>query len=243
MRNRLILPLLLVLATPLAGYSMHIAEGFLPARWCVAWTAVFIPFLAWGYISLKKKLALNARSKMLYAVVGAFVFVLSSLKLPSVAGSSSHLTGVAIGAILFGASSMSVIGLIVLLFQALLLAHGGLTTLGANCFSMVVVGSFVAVWVFKALKRINLPLSVTIFISAVLSDLSIYLCTSLQLALAFQGGENTVLQNVAKFSAIFAVTQVPLAVIEGVLSVLFFNLILRYNAGEIELLNPSFKQK
>ncbi len=57
------------------------------------------------------------------------LFVLSALKLPSVTGSCSHPTGVGLAAILFGPTAASVLGLIVLLFQALLLAHGGLTTI------------------------------------------------------------------------------------------------------------------
>ena len=62
-------------------------------------------------------------------MAAAFIFVISSLKIPSVTGSCSHMTGTALGAILFGASPVAVLGIIVLLFQAILLAHGGLTTL------------------------------------------------------------------------------------------------------------------
>ena len=63
---------------------------------------------------------------MLLAFAGAFIFVLSALKLPSVTGSCSHPTGTGLGAILFGPLPMAVMGCIALLFQALLLAHGGL---------------------------------------------------------------------------------------------------------------------
>ena len=63
---------------------------------------------------------------MLLALCGAFAFVLSALKIPSATGSCSHPTGVGLGAILFGPAATAVLGLIVLLFQALLLAHGGL---------------------------------------------------------------------------------------------------------------------
>ncbi|MCB6480775.1 energy-coupling factor ABC transporter permease, partial [Streptococcus parasanguinis] len=80
---------------------------------------------------------------------GAFIFILSSLKIPSVTGSSSHPTGVGLGTAMFGPSVISVLGTICLLFQALLLAHGGLTTLGANAFSMAVVGPFVGFAVYK----------------------------------------------------------------------------------------------
>jgi cobalt/nickel transport system permease protein len=52
---------------------------------------------------------------------------------------------------------MSLIGCIVLLFQAVLLAHGGLTTLGANTFSMAVVGPFVAFGVYKLINKLKVP--------------------------------------------------------------------------------------
>ena len=73
----------------------------------------------------------DTNQKVLLGLAGGFVFVLSALKIPSVTGSCSHPTGTGLGAIIFGPTTMTVVGLIVLLFQALLLAHGGLTTLGA----------------------------------------------------------------------------------------------------------------
>lgn len=114
--------------------AMHIMEGYLPAGWCIAWGALCIPFLVAGAVSLKRKIAYQGRVKLLIALCAAFVFIISSLKIPSVTGSCSHATGTGLGAILFGPSIMSVLGIIVLLFQAILLAHGGLTTLGANTF-------------------------------------------------------------------------------------------------------------
>ncbi|NDB21225.1 MAG: cobalamin biosynthesis protein CbiM, partial [Proteobacteria bacterium] len=92
------------------------------------------------------------QQKLTLGMSGAFSFVLSALKIPSVTGSCSHPTGVALGAILFGPGPMMVLGTIVLLFQAIILAHGGLTTLGANVFSMAVVGPIVGYWVFRALR-------------------------------------------------------------------------------------------
>lgn len=89
---------------------------------------------------MKNKVKENRRNLTLIAMSGAFIFVISSLKIPSVTGSCSHMTGTGLGAILFGPASVSVLGVIVLLFQALLLAHGGLTTLGANTFSMAIAG-------------------------------------------------------------------------------------------------------
>ena len=107
---------------------MHIMEGFLPAEWCAVWFIISIPIVLYGVYQIKKITETTPESKALIAVSGAFMFILSSLKLPSVTGSCSHPTGTGLGAILFGPSIMSLLGIIVLLFQALLLAHGGLVT-------------------------------------------------------------------------------------------------------------------
>ena len=122
-----------------AANAMHIMEGYLPAGYCIAWGILCLPFLAAGFLSIHRTLSENRRAVTLLAMSGAFIFVISSLKIPSVTGSCSHMTGTGLGAILFGPCSVSILGIIVLIFQAILLAHGGLTTLGANTFSMAVV--------------------------------------------------------------------------------------------------------
>ena len=129
--------------------AMHIMEGYLPAGYCVAWGVVCLPFLIAGFISLKNKVIENRRNLTLIAMSGAFIFVISSLKIPSVTGSCSHMTGTGLGAILFGPASVSVLGIIVLIFQAVLLAHGGLTTLGANTFSMAIAGPLISFGIYK----------------------------------------------------------------------------------------------
>ena len=65
------------------------------------------------------------------------------------------MTGTGLGAILFGPSAVSILGLIVLLFQAILLAHGGLTTIGANTFSMAIAGPFVSYGIYILCKKLN----------------------------------------------------------------------------------------
>ena len=124
-----------VFAVAPASNAMHIMEGYLPAGYCVAWGVVCLPFLIAGFISLRNKVKENRRNMTLIAMAGAFIFVISSLKIPSVSGSCSHMTGTGLGAILFGPAAVSVLGIIVLIFQALLLAHGGLTTL-CNVFTL-----------------------------------------------------------------------------------------------------------
>ena len=97
-----------------SAYAMHIMEGYLPAGYCIAWGALSIPFLTAGFFSIQKKLRDNRRSITVLAMSGAFVFVLSSLKIPSVTGSCSHMTGTGLGAILFGPSAVSILGIIVI---------------------------------------------------------------------------------------------------------------------------------
>ena len=206
--------------------AMHIAEGMLPVGWAIGWGAVCVPFLVAGFFAIKKKIDQAPRAKILLAMCGAFAFVLSALKIPSVSGSCSHPTGVGLGAILFGPLVMTVLGLIVLLFQALLLAHGGLTTLGANTFSMAIAGPILSWVLYKLLRKVNAPASVAVFAAAALGDLFTYVVTSLQLGIV-NGGT-------VKFLTIFAVTQVPLAIAEGLLTVVIFNVLEKYSHAQLQ---------
>lgn len=226
--------LMLLLVTPEISNAMHIMEGFLPAKWALIWALLSLPFLLVGFKKLSKNMKEGQDQKMILGLVGGFAFVLSALKIPSVTGSCSHPTGVGLGAILFGPTTMTVIGSIVLLFQALLLAHGGLTTLGANVFSMAVVGPLVSFGVYKLLKDKNRNLAV--FLAAMLGDLLTYVVTSVQLALAFPDAAGGVVTSLTKFLTVFAVTQVPLAIVEGLITVMVFNLIQQYkDEGVIKL--------
>jgi cobalt/nickel transport system permease protein len=173
---------------------------------------------------------------MLLGVAAAFAFLLSALKLPSVTGSCSHPTGIGLGALLFGPAAMVPVGFVVLLFQALLLAHGGLTTLGANVFSMAVVGSFVAYGVLRAAAGCGLSRSIAVFLAACLGDLATYLTTSIQLAWAFPDAAGGFGASFARFAGIFGLTQVPIAVSEGLLTVLVVNAMARFNAHELRAL-------
>jgi cobalt/nickel transport system permease protein len=230
-----IIGLLLVIALlPQSAYAMHIMEGFLPPLWSIAWGVLALPFVLVGYFSIQKTIRDHPRLKMLLAMACAFAFVLSALKIPSVTGSCSHPTGLGFGTILFGPTAMTVMALIVLLFQAMLLAHGGLTTLGANTFSMGVVGPLTAFAAYKLVKKANGPQWLAVFMAAALGNLMTYITTSFQLALAFPAETGGFTASLAKFLGIFAVTQIPLAVSEGILTVLIFNAIAVYGREELK---------
>ncbi|MCI9470630.1 MAG: energy-coupling factor ABC transporter permease [Lachnospiraceae bacterium] len=169
---------------------------------------------------MRNKLRENRRALTILAMSGAFIFVISSLKIPSVTGSCSHMTGTGLGAILFSPSAVSVLGIIVLLFQAILLAHGGLTTLGANTFSMAIAGPFLSFAVYQICLKLKVNRKVSIFLAAMLGDVFTYCVTSIQLAMAYPSESGGIAASAVKFLGVFAPTQLPLAVIEGILTVI-----------------------
>lgn len=224
---------ILFAAAPVAN-AMHIMEGYLPVSFCITWGVVCLPFLAGGLISLKKRLKENRKIITLIAMSGAFIFVISSLKIPSVTGSCSHMTGTGLGAILLGPAAVSVLGIIVLLFQAILLAHGGLTTLGANTFSMAIAGPLVSFGIYRLCGKWKVNRKVSVFLAAFLGDLFTYCVTSIQLALAYPSESGGIAASAVKFLGVFAPTQLPLAVIEGILTVVIVIALETYARPELK---------
>ncbi|MHB8188416.1 MAG: energy-coupling factor ABC transporter permease [Dermatophilaceae bacterium] len=212
---------------------MHIAEGFLPPIHAAAWTLAAAPFVIHGGRAVARQVRENPESRLLLGAAGAFTFILSAIKLPSVTGSSSHPTGTGLGAVLFKPPVMAFLGTVVLLFQALLLAHGGITTLGANAFSMAIVGPWVGYAAYRLVGRLGGGLSVSVFFAMALADLSTYCVTSVQLALAFPDPSSGVTGAAVKFLSIFAVSQIPLAIAEGLLGVLLIRILRNVAAPEL----------
>lgn len=210
---------------PQQAYAMHIMEGFLPPVWAGAWWLIYVPFLILGVYQLKKSVQGSTDKKVLLALCAAFVFVLSSLKMPSVTGSCSHPTGVGLGVVMFGPWVMSVLGGIVLLFQALFLAHGGLTTLGANGMSMAVLGPLAGYLVWRLACKVHMRKDVAVFLCAFAADIFTYFVTSMQLAGAFPDPQLGFVAAATKFMGIFCLTQIPIAIAEGLLTVIIYNII------------------
>ena len=214
------------------GDRMHIMEGYLPVSHAVLWTTVAAPFVIHGVRHLLRLLTKRPRDKLPLAAVGAYTLVLSALKVPSVTGSSSHPTGTGLGALLFGPPVMAVMGTIVLVFQALLLAHGGLTTLGANIFSMAVAGPWVA-WIVFRLGRRRVR-RVALFLAVVMGTLMTYGVTAVQLALAFPDPLSGVTGAVLKFLTVFGPTQIPLAISEGLLTLVVINIFIKNEKHDLK---------
>lgn len=218
-------------------------EGYLPVAHAVGWTLAAAPFVVAGARAVARQVQEKPESRLFLGVAGAYAFLLSALKLPSVTGSSSHPTGLGLGVVLFGPGAMALVGSIVLLFQALLLGHGGISTLGANAFSMAIVGPWVAWGVVRAARRLRLALPVAVFLAGTLANLATYMTTAFQLALAFPDPAGGLAGALVKYLAIFALTQIPLAIGEGLLTVLIMNQLVAHSRPELRNLAVGWGEK
>ncbi|MEE3477648.1 MAG: energy-coupling factor ABC transporter permease [Methanomethylophilus sp.] len=197
-------------------------EGYLEPVWCLVWFIVMIPFFYVGVVKLRQILRDHPDQKMIVALSGAFIFLISSLKLPSVTGSSAHPTGTGIAVVFYGVGVCAVLSTIVLVFQALLIAHGGFTTLGANCVSMGIIGPLVGLLIWKILRRSGAGVFISMVAAAAVADFMTYVVTALQMTLNVVTANNASFVNAfVDFMSVYAVTQIPLAIIEGLILGMF----------------------
>lgn len=130
---------------------MHIPDGFITLPLCVILYIIAIVAL---YFSVKwSRKELDEKYIPLLAVLAAGIFAIQSFNLPVPFGSSGHLLGAALVAIVFCSPYAAIIVLsVVLLLQALFFGDGGITALGANIVNMAIVGGFVGYYGFASLK-------------------------------------------------------------------------------------------
>lgn len=139
---------------------MHIPDAFMPIwqgaiYWLIALVFVFLA-LRWA------KNEMTEEKIPIVAVLAAAVFALMSFNLPVSMGTSGHLVGGALVAIVLGSPFAAVFILtLVLIVQGVLFGDGGLTTMGANIINMGVIGGFVGFYSFHGLLKItkSIPLS------------------------------------------------------------------------------------
>lgn len=208
----------LVLFSASPSHAMHISEGILPFNWALLWFIVAAPFLAVGIRRLNALSRDDLSMKPLVGLMAAVVFIISCMPIPvPSAGTCSHPCGTGISAILVGPFVSVVIAAVALLIQALLLAHGGLTTLGANIVSMGVMGSFAGWFMFRGMRRLGSSLAVAGFAAGIAADWATYLATSAELAAGIRGSEPFITLFL-KIAVAFIPTQLPLGILEGAMT-------------------------
>jgi cobalt/nickel transport system permease protein len=126
---------------------MHIPDGYLSPSTCAVLYGASAPF--W-YIALQRvKAILTTRLVPLLSVMAALSFVIMMFNLPLPGGTTGHAVGVAIATIILGPWASILAISIALSIQAVFFGDGGITTLGANCFNMAIVGSLAAYAVYR----------------------------------------------------------------------------------------------
>ncbi len=201
-----------------AAHAMHIAEGILPFGWAAFWFALALPFVAYGLYNLNKRSREDISFKPLAGLMAAVVFIISCMPVPvPFAGTCSHPCGTGISGILVGPAISVVITAVALLIQAILLAHGGLSTLGADIVSMGVMGSFAGYFTFRILRSLRMNMAVAGFMAGLFADWATYLTTSVELAAGIKG-DSAFLPLFWKVLIAFVPTQLPLGILEGAIT-------------------------
>ncbi len=216
--RRILLPAYCILLTVSDAHAMHISEGILPFHWAALWSIFAVPFIAYGLYRLRKRSAVDLSFKPLVGLMAAVVFIISCMPIPvPTAGSCAHPCGTAISGILVGPAISIVVAAVALLIQALFLAHGGLSTWGANLISMGVMGSFVGFLTFKTLRSMKINLAVSGFVAGLLADWATYFTTSIELASGIKG-DSPFMPLFWKILIAFIPTQLPLGILEGAMT-------------------------
>lgn len=131
---------------------MHIPDGFLAPPVIAGTFALSAGGIACGLRSLNRRL--TEKHVPLLGVMGAFIFAAQMLNFPVLAGTSGHLLGAALAAILLGPWAAAVLMTCILVIQSLVFQDGGLLALGANILNMALIACLSAAYSHRALARL-----------------------------------------------------------------------------------------
>lgn len=154
---------------------MHISEGILtgPSFW--ATTVAGAAVMTWGVAAMKRFVREQPERKPLLGMAGAFIFLVSLIPIPAYMGTCSHPCGTPLAGILLGPGIGAALSGLSLLLQALLFAHGGFATLGANILSLGLGGAVGGWLIFQLGRKAGLPLLAAAGLAGLLGDLFTYL--------------------------------------------------------------------
>ncbi|MFB6346586.1 MAG: energy-coupling factor ABC transporter permease [bacterium] len=212
---------------PEPARAMHISEGILPFNQAVIWTVLGGGCVLFALWKMKRSTDGNSAFKPFLGMVGAGVFLISAMPIPvPFAGTVSHPAGTGIAAILVGPAATVVLTSITLLLHALFLAHGGLSTLGADIFAMGVLGGYAGYITYRSGRKMGIGQGVSAFLAGLAGDWATYVGTSSILALALHGPEHGIGELFTTVLVAFVPTQVPLGILEGIVAVFVVKLLL-----------------
>jgi cobalt/nickel transport system permease protein len=130
---------------------MHIPDGFLAVNtWVPAWV---VSIGGLGYCIKRVSDILKDKMIPLMGVAAAFIFAAQMLNFPVAAGTSGHLLGGVLAAVLLGPYAGAIVIAVVLAIQCLVFQDGGLTVLGANIFNMSFIGSMGGYVIYNLIRK------------------------------------------------------------------------------------------
>lgn len=133
-------------------FAMHIPDGFLSLPVAAAMGLLSLVLIL--FVLRRVESTLTERMVPLMGVNAAFIFAAQMINFPVAGGTSGHLLGGTLAAVLLGpwAGSLSIV--VVFIVQALVFQDGGIVALGANLFNMGFVGTFLGYWLYRGLRSL-----------------------------------------------------------------------------------------
>ena len=196
---------------------MHIPDGFIDIPTSTAFAALAATGVA---LSLKgAKSTLDEKTAPLAGLTATFIFAVQMLNFPVAAGTSGHLLGGALAAVLVGPYAATLSLTVVLLMQGLLFADGGLTAIGLNVFNMSIIGVWVGYGAFLLLQKVLPPTKFSTTISAGLAGLLSVPAAAAGFVLEYAIGANATFSISAVFTAMIG-THILIGIGEALITAL-----------------------
>ena len=162
---------------------MHIPDAFIPLDQAIVYWIIVIPFIALSIRWARREM--DDMKIPLLAALAAGIFAIQAMNIPIGMGTSGHMVGAVLAAIILGSPWAGVLLLTLVLFvQALGFADGGVTTLGLNILNMGVISGFVGYYTFIGLKKVRLSIPIAAFGGAWLGLFLSSIACSLEMTLA-----------------------------------------------------------
>ena len=162
---------------------MHIPDSFIPFSQAIIYWIIALPFIFMSIRWAGKEM--DDTKVPILAALAAGIFAIQALNIPIGMGTSGHMVGATLVAIIFASPWAGVLVLtLVLLVQGFVFADGGITTMGANILNMGVISGFVGYYTFSVLMNSRLSLQISSFVGAWLGLLVSALACAVQMYLA-----------------------------------------------------------
>ena len=154
---------------------MHIPDGFIDLKTAVSTAVVSAGGLAVAIYKVKSYF--KAKVIALMGIISALIFALQMINFPILGGTSGHLLGGALAAIVLGPHAGAIIIAVVLIVQAFIFMDGGVIALGANIFNMAIIGVYGSYLIYWLIGKISKKRTIFLISVAVASWLSVVIAS------------------------------------------------------------------